>query len=268
MTVAASPGSRDGFVILGHARCGSNLLMRMLGEHPEVRVSGEVLRPDVLTGETDGWGWAALNLAAWAGHARKPYAQGQDGYEYLDRTVFGPPWAEGIRASGCKLFYDQGRWDDSVLTAWDYVLQSDVRVIHLIRRNLLDSLISREIAERTNSWIQLIEHGSEGAPPLPPFRLEAEECHRYFDRIGSWRAWAAAMLPGSRVLTLEYERDLCAEYARTAVTTQRFLGLTSRGSKPGMHKQQMLPPSRQLTNYDELGRYFRLTPYAAFFGNR
>ena len=254
-----------GFVILGHARCGSNLLMRTLGEHPEVRISGEVLRADVLTGQTDGWGWTALNPGAWAGHDRKPYVKGQDGYEYFEQTVFGAPWVEGIRASGCKLFYEQGRWDDAVSTAWDYVLESDVRVIHIIRHNLLDSLISKEIAERTNRWIHLVEHGPDGAPPLPPFRLEAEDCHRYFDRITGWRVWAGEMLEGPRTLTLAYDQDLCGIYAQTISRAQRFLGLTLRSSAPGTHKQQALPPSLQLENYAELARYFSRTPYAEYF---
>jgi LPS sulfotransferase NodH len=268
VSVKAAPvvDSHVRFVVMGHQRCGSNLLTRMLGEHPEVRISGEVLRGD-LGGATDGWKWAKLNPGAWGGSARPAYAKGRDGWDYLDRVVYGGPWVSGIKASGCKLFYDQGRSDESIRRAWDYVLKSDVRIIHLIRRNLLDALISLESANRTNRWIHPIEQGKQAPPQLAPFHLDPEVCHQYFDRMSNWRQWAATTFAGSRMLTVDYDKDLCAEFEWTSVKTQKFLGLTARPAKPALIKQQSRKASEQVVNYDELARYFRMTPYEEFFAS-
>jgi hypothetical protein len=252
------------FVLLGHQRCGSNLVTRLVGEHPEVRMTGEVLRPDV-TAKTDGWAWSKLNLAAWDGHSRRAYADGEDGEKFLDRVVFGPPYVPGIRASGLKLFYDQARKDDAQQTAWDYLLANDICVLHVVRRNLFDALVSREVANRRNRWVQIVEHKDQVIPPVAAFHLDPEMCHSYFDRLSALRRWATEAFARHRMLTLDYDEDLCGDYDRMRAAIQSFLGLSDHTSVPGTLKQQTTPVPEQVSNYDELARHFRHTSYAEWF---
>lgn len=243
------------FILLGHQRCGSNLLVRALNEHPQIRMLGEVLAENPAT-RKGAWSWT---LPEYDG-----FQAGQHGGEFLERMVFGPTRVENTWAFGCKLFYDQARLDPASETAWDYILSHDVRVIHMIRKNLLYALISVEIAERTQRWHQLAENPTE-FPPLPPFALDPAACHAYFDRITGWRKWAEKAFAKHRVLTVNYEDGLCAHFGRTAFRVFEFLGTVPWHCHPGLVKQQTITASRQIANLEDLKRHFRATPYEVFF---
>jgi len=246
------------FVLLGHQRCGSNLLLRALTEHPQIRMLGEVMASDPKTRKM-AWAWTAPEFDG--------YQSGHDGGEFLERTVFGSPPLENLRAFGFKLFYDQARFDEFSQTAWDYILGHDVRIVHLIRRNLFYALISLEVAERTNRWHQAIEQAGQQFPDLPPFELDPARCRAYFDSITEWRTSVLKEFSAKDVLTIDYENNLCKEFRETAFRVFRFLGTIPWHVRPGMIKQQTVTASRQIANFDDLRGYFRHTPYQEFFEN-
>jgi LPS sulfotransferase NodH len=250
------------FILLGHQRCGSNLLVRALNEHPQIRMVGEVLAENPVT-RKEAWSWTEPGYEG--------FQAGQQGAEFMERVVFGPPtvWRpfllwENVRARGCKLFYDQARFDPDSATAWDYVLSHDVRVIHLIRKNLLYALISLEVAERTQRWHQIVEDTTR-FPPLPPFELDPAVCEAYFERISGWRKWAEESFAKHRVLTVDYEDELCADFRGTTLRVFDFLGAVVWHCRPGLVKQQTVTASRQITNFEELRRHFCHTAYEGFF---
>jgi LPS sulfotransferase NodH len=256
-----SPGNKQerpvNFVLLGHARCGSTLLLRALAEHSQIRMLGEILANQESIRK---------HACSWANPACEPYAAGQDGAGYLERTVFGPTPVEGSWAFGFKLFYDQARFDEHVQTAWDYLRSNDdVRVIHLVRRNLFDALVSLEVAERTQRWLHLIEDEAEKFPALPPFELEPAACLAYFERLTAWRVSARRSFAGHDVLTVEYESGLCGEFRDTMSRIFEFLAVTSSCCRPGLLKQQTVTAAQQIANFEELRSYFRHTPYESFF---
>ena len=45
----ALEASTSNFVVLGHARCGSNLLGTALATHPQIRMAGELLAKEEYT---------------------------------------------------------------------------------------------------------------------------------------------------------------------------------------------------------------------------
>jgi LPS sulfotransferase NodH len=195
------------------------------------------------------------------------YQIGQDGGEFLERFVFGSPPVENIRAFGFKLFYDQARFDEFSQTAWTYILSHDIRIVHLIRRNLLYSLISFEIAERTKRWHHAIEQADQRFPVFPPFAIEPGACRAYFDQIVAGRERVRREFAKRNVLTIEYENDLCADFRSTIFRVFAFLGTIPWHLRPGLIKQQTVTARRQITNFEELQRYFRHTPYEEFFKN-
>jgi hypothetical protein len=181
--------------------------------------------------------------------------------------MFGSPQVDGIRACGFKLFYDQARFDASIRTAWDYLLSHDIRVIHLVRRNLLYALISLEVARRTDEWHRLVEQGKASFSSIPPFDLEVTACHQYFDNMTAYRIWATQALARHDVLYLEYEKDVCADFPATMARIFDFLGVSRQHCRPGLLKQQTRTAREQLTNFAQLHSYFRHTLYDSFFEN-
>jgi len=250
------------FVVLGHPRCGSNLLVRALDEHPQVRVIGEVLARDE---ETRNTAWRSVNPSAWKQPRGDGYRLGEDGGQFLQREIFVDTAPDNFRAFGFKLFYEDGRWDPNVSTAWDYLAAADVHVIHLIRRNLLLALISEEVALRTNRWFHLIEQKDQSSSPLPPFPLTPAACENYFKRIANWRVWTREQFGKHPFLTVEYEFGLVNDFRATTMQVYDFLGVIPWIVRPGLVKQQGVPASRQISNFEELRRHFRNSEFALFF---
>jgi LPS sulfotransferase NodH len=246
------------FVLLGHPRCGSNLLLRALAEHPQVRMVGEALAPDPHIRKF-AWSWAKPDFDG--------YQSGQDGGQFLEHAIFAKPPLENVTAFGFKLFYDQARSDEFIQTAWDYILSHDIRIVHLVRRNLLYSLISFETAERTQRWHHVIENADEKFPPFPPFALDPAVCRAYFDNVTGWRNWVKEKFATRSVLTVEYEKDLCTDFRRATFAVFNFLGVLRWHLRPGLIKQQTVTASQQISNFGDLRGYFQDTPYAEFFEN-
>ena len=257
--------SHTNFIVLGHARCGSNLLNRALAEHPQIRTVGEVLSNDASTREV---AWNSVNRIAWTEPRGDGYRIGDDGAQFLDTKIFGKGPSRNIRAYGFKLFYDHARFDQASATAWDYIVADrDIKVIHLVRHNLLQALVSLEVAVRTQQWHRLIEDSSPIPPPLPAFPLEPNRCLEYFNQITEWRSVANHSFASHNMLTVQYESELCQNFEDTTSRIFDFLGLLRWYARPGMVKQQAIPTSRQLSNFNQLRDFFSGGPYEDFFAN-
>jgi LPS sulfotransferase NodH len=252
------------FIVLGHQRCGSNLVFRALVEHPEVRMLGEVLaRNRAIAPGASG----SANPLAWANPPIEGYKLGEDGAAFLEQRIFAADAVPNRHAFGFKLFYDHARWDSSSRTAWDFLASHDIRVIHLIRRNLLYALISREVAERTDRWNHRPTDKTPPPPPPAPFALDPMACKQYFDEITACREAAYKTFAHHKLLSIEYERDLCDNFKATTRRVFEFLDVTPVDSEPRLIKQQKLTAAQQIANFNDLSLYFRGTPYAEFFLN-
>lgn len=262
-TAPSSPAAVVNFVVLGHPRCGSNLVLRELSAHPQVRMLGEILANEATLREA-AWNW--ISPFEWIFPRCSAYTTGKDAATFLDQCVFSRKRVLNSLAFGFKFFYEHARHDAAIATAWEYLERTpDIHILHLRRRNLLNALISREVATRTGRWQQLVEDPSPAPDPVPPFALAPGFCSSYFDEIERARERADRAFAHHPILHIEYERDLCGNFHATAAAMQRFLNVMPWDSFPYMKKQQSLTPSQQLSNFDELKRYFRNTPYAEFF---
>lgn len=249
--------------MLGHARSGSNLVGGALAEHPQIRYAAEELGREAKDREI---GWASHNPMAWPHPRGEGYQTGEDGAKFLETRIFSrEPWRK-IRSFGFKIFYNHAQFDEFSKTAWDYIRSNDVHIIHIVRRNILDTLISREVATRTQQWYRLAGDPSPVAPP--PFALDPQYCSRFFDQIVEWRDAANKMFANHKVLKVDYENDLCMNFSNTMMRLYDFLGVMNWYSRPRLVKQQGVPASQQLSNFKELGNYFSGTSYAEFFTDR
>ncbi|MBT3589721.1 MAG: hypothetical protein HOK52_12755 [Candidatus Marinimicrobia bacterium] len=109
------------FVIVGHARTGSNFLANLLRSSEYCRCVGEVF----------------------AEH-RREYGKG---YDKIIKNVFGEK-RNKLKAVGFKLFYYH-------LTKSEWLKLSEIEnlfIIHLIRRNTLRTIVSLEIAFQNQYW--------------------------------------------------------------------------------------------------------------------
>jgi LPS sulfotransferase NodH len=243
------------FVVMGHGRSGSTVLMLALREHPKLTAHSEVFNE-----ESASRAWSMEDGA-------RPYREHEDGADYLRSVVFRTPTDPTIRSVGFKIFYEHGRQWPAASTAWDYLRgERDIHVVHLIRRNLLEAWISFEVAERSGVWVQ--SEADARPRSVPPFRIDPDRVERFFRRIERRRIWTRRAFWGHPFLEVEYERGIYADFQGTADRIFRFLGVSPVPVQPRLAKQAFLGPHRQVLNYEELRRRFEGTAHERFFGAR
>jgi LPS sulfotransferase NodH len=250
------------FMVLGTARTGSNLLLSLLSGHPAIKTHGELFKLDAL---------AADNLRDVL----------DDPIVYLRRRL-GTAHPDDVTAVGFKMFYHHltlehvdmlpsvaavvdSQYDRTTLErrfkdAWDRLIADrDLRVIHLKRRNMLDTFISLKTALHTQHWWSV----ARAARPTS-FRLDPEECHRYFQRLAGLVASADDAFAGHATIEVVYE-NLVEWREQTLASVFAFLGVPWHAVTTRMNKQRSTRVSEVVVNYDELKESCRQTPWATFF---
>jgi len=238
------------FIILGRSRTGSNFLRSMLGSHPGVVVYGEILKSD----QAVEWGTDGQETG---GRTLKMLCE--DAPRFLDEIVFRKYPLE-IGAVGFKLFYYHAQ-DNLARPAWDYLkAHTEIHVLHIKRRNMLRTHLSRKRAELTDSWTN-VDGSREKEPTVT---LAYADCLADFERTSVWEGDFDAFFAAHPKLEVIYE-DLDAAPSEQLDRIQEFLSLRKRPLHPGTHKQSSLPLSQAIANYAELKEQFHGTPWESFF---
>lgn len=238
------------FIILGRSRVGSNLLRSLLNAHSQIEAYGEIFR------NREAMDWDHLNVLQ---SEKMRQMVLRDPAAFLDEKVFRKYPGE-TAAVGFKIFYyhaREGSWEP----VWPYLLaQKELRVIHIKRRNILKTHLSRKRAEITDSWVN-----TTGAPEKPvSVTLDYEECLADFERTRAWEEAADAQFANHLLLQLAYE-DLAHDYEGEMRRVFDFLDVAYEAVRPSIHKQSRQTLAEAITNYDELKQQFAGTPWAEFF---
>jgi LPS sulfotransferase NodH len=250
------------FVLLSQPRSGSTLVRMSLADHSCVEMFGEIFNDDELIRRK------ALRTGSRQRRLRgvvEPYQEGDDGARFLRERIFAGV-DEGPAAVGFKLFHSQARGDPTAATAWDYLIAEEgIRVVHLVRGNLLDSYVSLQLALLTGTWLR--PAGSpEPRRDVPPLELDPGACEEYFEEVSADFARAEHSFRHHLRLDIEYERDLCHDFEAALHRIQDFLEVPRVPPTRPLEKQARRPAREQIANYDALARYFRGSQHERFFG--
>jgi LPS sulfotransferase NodH len=190
------------------------------------------------------------------------YSDEQDGEEFLKRAVFYKHASDGI-AVGFKIFFHQARSNANARKVWQYLIcNKDIRIIHLKRHNLIESMISLRLALQTDQWI--FQH-RKADQALSPMYMSPRQCENYFRHVLAGRHWARRHFRHHQSLEIEYEADLFDSFQDTIHRVQDFLEVPRRPARKLLKKQAQRKPSEQIGNYEELKAHFAHTPYACWF---
>jgi hypothetical protein len=130
------------FLVLTAPRTGSTWLVDLLNSHPQVAAYGELLLPEgsgAIPGGSQDIPYFTAFLEA-RGRPRTHAARVRRKLAFLNELY---AERDGIAAVGFKLTYRQASLNPGLLP---YLSLRRVRVVHLIRTNLLDSVVSFEAA--------------------------------------------------------------------------------------------------------------------------
>ena len=228
------------FVIVAQPRTGSTLLHFRLISHPHIVAYGELFHPAKKTRQRNTRGAKYPMLT----HRHDPV-------EYLETHIFKP--YRKIKAVGFKLFYEHAQ-NAEWRKVWDYIGDDGIKVIHLTRRNLLDSYLSLQLAHRTNSWV--VFEKSNGGSKTNSITLDYEDCSRYFYNTEVHQQRIDAFFATAQTLSIVYE-DLVAHPARESARVQTFLNVKHHELKTKTIKQQTRKQSEIIANYHQLKKQFQ-----------
>jgi len=242
------------FVIVGMARTGSTLLINLLNSHSQALVFGELFR------SPDSIGWDIPPFETYQ-NARLLALYQSDPLAFLRTSIF-RRWPRAIAAVGFKLFYYHAR-EFPYSATWDYLEKNtDILVLHIKRKNVLEQFLSLRLAHLTDVWSSTQAFGK--APE--PVRLEAEACQEHFTQVRKLEAECDAFFAKHEVKPVSYE-DLTGDRAAEMQSVLRFLGLRPEPMSTKIVRQRTEPLSRAIANYDELKGAFANTEWADFFGD-
>lgn len=240
------------FIILGRSRSGSNYLRGLLNSHSQVHVFGEIFQ------NKDQVGWA---MADYPQDERTLNEFRNQPLEFLDKRVF-HKYPRHIRAVGFKIFYYHAR-DDRWLPVWEYLRSLEgLKVIHIKRKNILETHLSRQRAILTDRWFNLTGEKEQA----PSVKLDYEECLNDFEQTRRMETETANFFMDHPVLNVYYE-ELSRETEHIMNDVMDFLNVQREVLKTETYKQSSQPLSSAIENYAELKSRFQNTPWIDFFSD-
>ena len=240
------------FVIVGIARTGSTMLINLLNAHARALAFGELFRkPEAI-------GWDVHPYTDYRSERLLTLYQ-SDPCRFLEKAVF-RKWPRGQQAVGFKIFYYHAR-EAPYSAVWDYLARhSNIRVLHIKRRNILAQYLSLQLAHKTNVWSTIHPVARE----TQPVRLEIEDCRKHFAWVRSLEEEADAFFAGHEMLQVVYE-DLLADQTAEMSKVQEFLGLREQRLSARTVRQRTVPLPRAIANYGALKEAFSGTDWEDFF---
>lgn len=244
------------FLIVGMPRTGSTLLLRTLAQHPQVTAYGEVFH------------WMLSERAST--HAlRKNGAciaydtDSNDPIGFLRAWVWGSGHPDSA-VVGCKVFARHAV-EDSSPALFGKILESfpALRVLHVLRPNYLDVLISWKSMQMTGEWV-LPEGGHSRVKEQPSFRLDSAQCEQFFQEMEAADAFFQQAFPVGASLKVEYEQ-LARDLQGTMNEVFAHLGVLPVTVSAPIRKQRERSASELVVNYAELQVHFQGTKYQHFF---
>lgn len=242
--------AHQNFLILTHPRSGSTLLTEGLNSLPAVVSYGELLTPNYIDYMVSGYRDTQMMR----------YLRRKMPARFLAEFVYGP-YSPQIRAVGFKLFPEHFDYKLEFLAGRQWLLDNpQLKVLRLVRRNLLKYYVSLELARRTKIW--RVRQPAE-KPPEMTIHVDPERAAKEFLQRSTRDARYKALFAGHAMLDLTYEElDLHPEDSFNRV--QIFLGLDPQPVAIALRKQESRTLPEIIENYDELRRRWAGTQWESF----
>lgn len=221
------------FVMISRSRTGSNLLVSLLDSHPNVYARHEVFQ--------------RLN--------GRPYKK-------IWRQHFGKqPYY--IKAAGFKIFYYHPLDADCPDLWRDLIADRAIKIIHLTRANILNTLVSRKIAGLTDAWSSN-DKSSSADKGVQQISFTPEELSEGFQQTRNWETEFASLFAAHPIYPLTYE-SLIAHQDEQFRRITEFLGVPAYRPRSQFKKQSKAGQKEIVSNYDELKDRFSKTEWRDFF---
>lgn len=224
------------FIILGRSRTGSNFLKGLLNSHSDIVCYGELFRGSDHMDQNK-----------------------YDALRFLDRNVW-YGYLDKYKAVGFKIFYYHSHKGQNQ-KLWKRLLNDrSIKVIHITRRNMLNTLLSRYKAGVSDHWANT----KGNAEKHMKFNIPYEEALKDFQWTKRLEQEYRIKLKDHKILEVVYE-DLEKDANKVMNEVQRFLGVDIQKLAPSTYKQRNHSIKDSIENYEELKKRFNGSKWESFF---
>jgi LPS sulfotransferase NodH len=222
------------FVIISDSRTGSTLLMQLLNSHPEILCFGEEFK----------------NL--------KIFSCRQIWNKIYRKRPKSVNWV------GFKLFYFHP-WQSNDHQVWDFLeADKNVLIVHLTRRNILRSYVSKQIGLKTRKWTENINRPHEISEEEKKVKLDPEACRENFESISGYIEQTEKRFKDHKIIPVVYE-DLDKDKQTIMDRIYKNLGVANFKVATYMKKQNPEKLEDLIVNYSDLKREFSGTKWEYLF---
>jgi len=218
------------FAIVGHARTGSNYLISGLNTSKHLYVHSEIF----------------------AGHVREI---GKD-FDLILSNAF-QKQEKRIKAVGFKLFYyhlTEEEWHK-------FLLQKEFMIIHLRRRNYLRTIVSLDIAFKTNQWMSTSDVVQ---PEIKSVELDTTTLIKRLEEIQNAEILTRERFKDRDMIEIVYE-DLVANPYEVFQGIGEFLGVADIDpDKIELTKQNPESLEQLISNYDQVTALLQDTVFSQY----
>jgi LPS sulfotransferase NodH len=241
------------FIILSMPRSGSNYLAYLLNSHPHITCFGEIFDKRTVQGKPANE-WIQRYRYIRAFRNRLPL--------FFLKTLIFHPYPEEICAVGFRYFYRQAQDRSSVLK---YLLSlKSLKVIHLVRRNMLANLTSFRIAMKTKVWNSLDKETQMSSVKPLQVTLSFEECLKHFEESSRFHSRFQELFRNFSNKVIYYE-DLASNRKVEVSKVTDLLELEQKPLSCNLKKQNTRPLEELIDNYGDLKRQFAGSQWSSFF---
>lgn len=237
------------FVIVGHGRTGSSLMVEALRQHANIWCYYEVFKNSGKRPKVHG----------------KRYSDGQDAEQFSREQIFRSPNEFDRDTVGFKLFFNHARRDREGAKLWDMLARErEIKIILMSRVNLFDCYVSYERSKRSDAW-RAKTASDVPRDYLEPLNVDVSHVQRFFESHLAGIELVRRTLTGHPILEVMYE-EISAGLQPTMDRVFQFLQVPSCQVAASLVKMNNVPHSRGIVNYSEIVDHFRYSAYRSYFG--
>ncbi len=211
------------FIVLTRSRTGSNMLLSLLRSHPNIRAEGEILNR----------------------------LKGRNFQDIISTAFSKQPFY--VKAKGFKVFYYHPLDGDNDALMNYLTGIENLYVIHLMRKNIIRTLVSRKIAGIQDVW-ETSTNNSSGEPAAKKaVSFTIEEIDEDVNETKLWGQKAEKLFEKNKLINVFYE-DLVADRDAEFKKITDFLEVRQTMPSTALKKQNPESLKNLIVNYDELAK--------------
>jgi LPS sulfotransferase NodH len=240
-------------IVLGAERCGSNLLVNMLRDHPKMLLANELFNPRLIEQGSTPWkGACDLEVEQMQRLQRTRPAELLDYFMRKGQE-------QSTTYAGFKLLYYHGLADDRVTDM--LIARDDLRVVHLLRENYLERFASYVRAVKADSWF---DQANAQTTHQEAIHINPRDMATDFVQTAQFESRYRSMFQDHQVLEIDY-RELSTNRAATMARLGDWLGLDLSLLSPKNQKTGPTDVKKGIANWQDVQqalkgtRWFNLT---------